>query len=365
MRDLTYPELIVTALHCKAMKDLVHSAIDRSPEQVDLSIVIVNWNVRALLRRCLASLVRERVRVPAKGSIEEDRLPGWPGRNGPPAAVFEVVVVDCDSTDGSAEMVGREFPWAKLIASDDNLGYARGNNQGIAEATGRYILILNPDTEVVDDALATMVRYLDEHPAVGILGPGLINPDGALQSSRRRYPTLATAFLESTLLQQWCPKNRVARRYYMSDCPADVPQPVEWLVGAALMIRREAWQQVGPLDEGFFMYFEELDWCRRCQAAGWEIHYLPAAQIIHHEGKSSEQVATDRTIRFHRSKIRYFRKYYGVGWALVIRFFLLGTFALQLCEESLKWLIGHRRGLRRARVASYWQVLRSGLEVDR
>jgi GT2 family glycosyltransferase len=347
------------------MKNLVHSAINRSLEQVDLSIVIVNWNVRELLRRCLASLDQEKVGLPANGSANEGGLPELPGRIGPSAAVIEVVVVDCNSTDGSAEMVRREFPWAKVIASDDNLGYARGNNRGISEATGRYLLVLNPDTEVVNDALETMVRYLDEHPAVGILGPGLLYPDGTLQSSRRRYPTLATAFFEGTLLQQWWPKNRVAQRYYMSDCPGDVTQSVEWLVGAALMIRREAWQQIGPLDEGFFMYFEELDWCRRCQAAGWEIHFSPAARVIHHEGKSSEQVATARTIRFHRSKIRYFRKYYGVGWALVIRFFLLATFALQLCEESLKWLIGHKRGLRRERVASYWQVLRSGLEVDR
>jgi GT2 family glycosyltransferase len=165
-------------------------------------------------------------------------------------------------------------------------------------------------------------------------------------------------------LHQWFPNNRVARRYHLIDHPADVTQPVDWLVGAALMIRREAWQQVGPLDEGFFMYFEELDWCRRCRAAGWEIHYLPSAGIIHHEGKSSEQVTTARTIRFQRSKIRYYRKYFGAGWSLVIRLFLLGTFAFQLGEETIKWLVGHRRALRRERMSSYWQVLKSGLAAD-
>ncbi len=234
----------------------------------------------------------------------------------------------------------------------------------MAKAKGRYSLILNPDTEIEGDALAEMMRYLDEHPRVGGLGPALRYPDGALQSSRRRFPTLATAFCESTLLHQWFPNNRVARRYHLADRPADVAQPVDWLVGAALMIRREAWQQVGPLDEGFFMYFEELDWCRRCRAAGWEIHYLPSAGIIHYEGKSSEQVATARTIRFQRSKIRYYRKYFGAGWSLVIRVFLLGTFAFQLGEETLKWLVGHRRALRRERMSSYWQVLKSGLAAD-
>jgi N-acetylglucosaminyl-diphospho-decaprenol L-rhamnosyltransferase len=320
---------------------------------VNLSIVIVNWNVQELLRRCLLSLSRGAARItPTPGMIE-------------PELAYEVIVVDCASSDGSVEMVRREFPWVRLIASDENLGYARGNNLGLVEATGRYLLILNPDTEIVGDALAMMARYLDAHPGVGALGPQLRYPDGTLQSSRRRFPSLATAFCESTLLHQWFPNNRTARRYHLADRPADVTQPVDWLVGAALMIRREAWQQVGPLDEGFFMYFEELDWCRRCRAAGWEIYYLPAAQITHHEGKSSEQVMAARTIRFQSSKIHYYRKYYGVGWALVVRFFLLGMFAFQLSQESLKWLVGHKRELRQERVAAYWQVLRSGLAADR
>jgi hypothetical protein len=311
---------------------------------MDLSVVIVNWNVRDLLRRCLLSLGRGEA---------------------PLAPTIEVMVVDCASLDGSADMVQREFPRVRLIASQENLGYARGNNMGMVEASGRYALILNPDTELVGDALASMVRYLEEHPGVGALGPQLCYPDGTLQPSRRRFPSLATAFWESTLLHQWFPDNRVVHRYYLADRPADVPQPVDWLVGAALMIRREAWQQAGPLDEGFFMYFEELDWCRRCRAAGWEIHYLPAAEVIHYEGKSSEQVATARTIRFQRSKIRYYDKYYGAGWGLAIRLFLLLTFAIQLGEESLKWLVGHKRALRRERVLSHWQVLRSGLATDR
>ena len=313
---------------------------------VELSVVIVNWNVRDLLRRCLLSLNRG----------ETDSTPDL---------TIEVVVVDCASSDGSVEMVRREFPWVRLIASEENLGYAGGNNLGIAEASGRYLLILNPDTVLGENALAKMIRFLEQNPAVGVVGPALRYPDGTLQSSRRRFPTLATAFCESTLLHQWFPNNRVARRYHVADRTADVTQPVDWLVGAALMVRRKAWQQVGPLDEGFFMYFEELDWCRRCRMAGWEIHYLPAAEVTHYEGKSSEQVVTARTIRFQHSKIYYFCKYFGPGWALVIRLFLLGTYAVQLCEESFKWLLGHKRELRRERMVSYCQVLKSGLVSDR
>jgi N-acetylglucosaminyl-diphospho-decaprenol L-rhamnosyltransferase len=312
--------------------------------KVDLSIVIVNWNVCELLRRCLASLRRGRAQLS-------------PGLN------MEVIVVDCASSDGSPDMVGREFPWVRLLASDRNLGYAGGTNLGTAEARGRYLLMLNPDTEVPGEALGTMLSYLDEHAGVGAVGPQLRYPDGSLQSSRRRFPTLATAFLESSLLQQWFPDNAVARRYYVADRPSDQAQAVDWLVGAAWMVRREAWQQAGPLDEGFFMYFEELDWCRRCHMAGWEVHYVPAAQVVHHEGKSSQQVVAARTIRFQRSKLRYFEKYYGPGWAQAIRLFLLGTFALQLAEESFKWLVGRNQDLHRQRMAAYWQVLRSGLRA--
>jgi GT2 family glycosyltransferase len=159
-------------------------------------------------------------------------------------------------------------------------------------------------------------------------------------------------------LGQWFPHNRHSQWYHLADRPAAGPQQVDWVVGAAILIRREAWLEVGPLEEGFFMYFEETDWCRRSAEAGWEVHYLPAAQVIHYEGKSSQQVVAARTLRFQRSKLRYARKYFGSGWAALLRLFLWGTFAFQWLEESAKWLVGHRRELRRQRMAAYGQVLR-------
>lgn len=305
----------------------------------DVSCIVVSWNVRDLLRRCLQSLLDEAT-APQKRQI---------------------IVVDCASSDGSADMVRREFRGVHVIASSENLGYARGNNAGVAVAGGRYLMILNPDTELAGDALGLLAGYLDEHPDVGAVGPQLRYADGSLQSSRRRFPTPATAFWESTLLHQWFPNNRFARHYNMADRSPMTTQPVDWLVGAALMIRRTAWEQVGPFDEGYFMYFEEMDWCRRCRGAGWQIHYVPQAQIIHHEGKSSEQVAAARAIRFQRSKVRYFSKYHGAGWGQMVRLFLLATFGAQLAEETAKWLAGHKRALRRERMSIYWQVLRSGL----
>ena len=305
---------------------------------MDLSIVIVNWNVKDLLYNCLQSLL-DTCQVS-------------------PNLTAEIIVVDSASTDGSPQMVRVEFPQVRLIASDENLGYAGGNNTGANAATGRYIFLLNPDTIVQSDALTQMVNYIDAHPEVGALGPQLLWPDGSVQSSRRRFPTLGSLFWESTLLGQWFPRNRHARRYHVADHPSDQIQKVDWIVGAAILLRREAWCQVGPIEEDFFMYFEETDWCHRAAEAGWETHYLPDARIIHYEGKSSEQIVAARTLRFQQSKLRYTRKYFGRGWAVTLRLFLWATFAFQWAEETAKWLAGHRRDLRRERMAAYSQVLR-------
>jgi N-acetylglucosaminyl-diphospho-decaprenol L-rhamnosyltransferase len=312
----------------------------------NLSIIIVNWNVRELLRRCLHSIFQLPI-----SNLQ------------PPTSNFqiEVIVVDSASSDGSVAMVEKEFPQVQLIANSENVGFSVGNNQGIAASRGRYILLLNPDTEVVGDALATMVKYMDEHPQVGALGPQLLNPDGSIQSSRRRFPTLATAFLESTILQQWFPDNVVLRRYYALDRPDDEVQEVDWVTGACLLARRKTVEEVGLLDEGFFMYSEELDWCRRIKGQGWKVVYLPTARVIHHGGQSSEQVKPFQHIQFQRSRVRYFRKHYGSWQAEVLRLFILATYLYQLVVEALKWLVGHKRPLRASRVKAYWQVLRSRL----
>ncbi len=334
---------------------------------IDLAIIVVNWNVRSLLQRCLASIYA----------------------NAPSDLELHVIVVDNASMDGSAGMVQRQFPQVELIANEENVGFTRGNNQalralgfrdrqletrkgeaeigdpGPSQVGGtslpRYVLLLNPDTEVVDDALATMVEFMDSEPDVGVVGPQLQFPDGSIQSSRRRFPTPVTAFLESTLIQQWWSNNPVARRYYVLDQPEDTVQDVDWVVGACLMVRCVAIQAAGVLDEGFFMYSEELDWCRRIKDAGWRVVYVPAAQVIHHAGKSSEQVVPVRHIHFQRSKIRYFRKHHSRPAATLLRIFLLLTYVYQLMLEGVKWLLGHKRPLRRERIRAYWQVLRSRL----
>lgn len=348
---------------------------------VDLTAIIVSWNVRDLLRRCLLSVCKahaagmpsnEQEKVAdhstprtAGSKPRTERQPPLEAKESAAASHLriEVIVVDNASSDGSQEMIRAEFPHVRLISNDRNRGFTAANNQGLNLSRGRTLLLLNPDAELLDDALLTMTRYMDDHPEVGALGPQLRYPDGSPQSSRRRFPTLATGLVESTILQEWWPDNRLIRRYTVADRGDDLVQEVDWLVGACLLVRRQAYEEVGGLDEGYFMYSEEMDWCRRLKDAGWRIIYLPTAVVIHHEGKSSEQVVAARHIHFHSSKVRYFRKHHGRWQGEFLRCFLLLTYVYQLGREGLKWLVGHKRPLRADRVRAYWQVLRSRLRA--
>lgn len=306
-------------------------------QTTDLSIIIVSWNVCDLLRKCLQSIEQ------GKGNLR-----------------VEVIVVDNASFDGSQDMVRDEFPTVNLDAQSENVGFPRGNNLGLKVANGRHLLLLNPDTVVLGDALSTLFQYLVDHPETGMVSGQLLNPDGSVQSSRRRFPTVATGIFESTWLQGFAPR-KLLDRYYFADGPVDAAHEVDWVVGACMMVRKEIVEQVGMLDEAYYMYSEELDWCKRIKQAGWQVVYLPSAQIIHHVGKSSEQAVPERHINFQRAKLRYFRKYHGPLATMLIRILLLINFLEQMIIELIKGLFGHKREIRRQRVSAYWKVLRSGL----
>jgi N-acetylglucosaminyl-diphospho-decaprenol L-rhamnosyltransferase len=311
-----------------------------------IGVVVVSWNVAALLGRCLASL---------------ERL----------TPLARVVVVDNASGDGSPEMVRREFPAAKLIANTQNLGFTRGSNQGLrslgvgageGSATAPpFVMLLNPDAEVLGDALAVLARVLLAQPRVAAVGPRLVYPDGNHQSSCRRFPTVVTGLCESTPIAWHWRRNPAVRRYLMADADPRVAGPVDWVTGAALMLRSAALDQVGLFDEGFFMYSEELDLCRRLRDAGWAVWYEPAATVIHHEAASSGQVAPLRHRYFQRSRVRYFRKHHGRLAAGIVRAGVLASFAGELALETLKLAVGHKSELRRERVRAYWGVLQDGL----
>jgi N-acetylglucosaminyl-diphospho-decaprenol L-rhamnosyltransferase len=316
----------------------------RVPRSLALSVILVSRNTRALTLRCLASV--------------EASLAGV-------GISWEAIVVDNASADGTVAAVQQAFPDARVIESGGNRGFAAGNNLGLSEARGEALLLLNPDTEVVGDAIPRLLAELDADPALGIIGPALRYPDGTAQESRRRFPTRLTPFLESTLVQHYWGRNRVLDHYYMADQPNDIRQDVDWLSGACLLARRAAVEQAGGFDEGFFMYSEELEWCARLRAHGWRVAYEPAALVVHHEGASSAQAVSARHINFNTSKLRFYRRRYGWLYAAILRRFLLLTYVIQLAQEGAKWLLGHKRPLRRQRIGAYFAVLRSGLRPAR
>lgn len=312
----------------------------------DISFILVSWNVRELLRRALESILAD--------------TSGYQ---------VEILVVDNASTDGTVEMLrsdfgAADFPNVCVIANTENVGFTRANNQALQIAQGRYLFLINPDTELARGATRILMQYMDapENQKVGIVGPQLVHTDGSLQSSRRRFPNLRIAMGEAIYVQRRSTTPRVLRDYYMDDTSTARIQDVDWVVGAAMFVRRSVYEQVGGLDERFFMYSEEVDWCLRAKQASWRVVFHPEARVVHHEAKSSEQVVAQRDIYYHSSKVRYLRKHYGALQGELLRYFTLGLFTYRLLEEGAKYVVGHKRELRAQRVKAYGRVLASGLK---
>ncbi|MCC9076788.1 glycosyltransferase family 2 protein [Litorilinea aerophila] len=257
-----------------------------------LSIVIVSWNTRDLLAACLDSIARE-----------QDALAGA-------AVQVETFVVDNVSRDGSAVMVQEHYPWVRLLVNEENVGFARANNQALALCQGDYVLLLNPDTELQPGALGTLLAFMDDHPEAGAAGARLLNGDGTLQESCSPAPTLARECWRLLHLDRLYPY----ARYPMGRWPVDRPRQVDVVQGAALLVRRSVLDQVGWLDPDYFIYSEEVDFCRRIRAAGWAIYWVPTAAVVHYGGQSTQQVAAEMFLRLYQAKIIYFRKH-GGRWA--------------------------------------------------
>lgn len=246
---------------------------------IDLSVIIVTWNVRELARACLCAL--------------PDATEG---------ITAEVIVIDNASTDGSAEMIGAEFPRVTLLRNDANEGFARANNHGLAHAQGRYVVLLNADTIPASRCLSAMVAFMDAHPRAGAASPRLVRPDGAPQPYAFGDDPSPAYLLRRALAQQ--------SGRYLHDWGVSEPIQVEWVSGACLVARRAAVEQVGGLDERIFMYFEDNDWCRRMRLAGWEVWYNPRAEITHIGGASLNQNPRARAA-YYDSLAYFYRKHYG------------------------------------------------------
>lgn len=268
-------------------------------EHPALSVVVVSFEVREHLARCLTSL---------------GQLPFAPH--------FETIVIDNGSRDGSAELVHTQFPGVRLICNQENLGFARANNQGLALARGRYLLLLNPDTEVdpeTPDALARLVSFMDEHPCAGACGPRLVYPDGTHQHSAFRFPSLLQVYLDLFPAHWRIMDSRLNGRYPRKKYLAGEPFQVDHPLGAALMVRREAAEQVGWLDQDYFIYVEEVDWCWRIRQAGWQIWCVPRAVIIHHEAQSTRKFREEMFVRLWQARLLYYHKHYSPRYNALVR----------------------------------------------
>ncbi|MBN2180325.1 MAG: glycosyltransferase family 2 protein [Sedimentisphaerales bacterium] len=253
-----------------------------------LSIIIVSWNVRRDLCNCLRS-------------IEEN----------PPSYDYEVIVVDNASTDGTIETIKEKFPKIKLIVNNENRGFAAANNLAIPESQGKYILFLNPDTIVHKNALDVLIEFMDNNDKAGACGPKLLNSDGTIQPSTRHFPDFYSALYQNTVFRNIGIFRKQYQRYRMSDFSFNEQVNVDILMGAAIMTRRSIIDEIGAMDENFFMYYEEADLCYRIIAAGWNIVFVPNAAITHLGGSSSDQIPIKTHMMKLKSLLTYFRKHKG------------------------------------------------------
>lgn len=261
---------------------------------MDLSIIIVNYKSLGLTRQCLRGIKSAQINLD-----------------------HEIIVVDNCSNDNSEENLKREFPDIKIIALPKNRGYAAGNNAGIKQSRGRYMLILNADVAVFPGVLEKLVQFMDQNPKVGIGGPKLINPDGTIQNSCYRFPTWYTPILRRTPLGKLNWAKRHLNQYLMKDFNHESTRPVDWLLGACLIIRRQALDVVGLLDEDYFLYIEDTDWCRRFWENNWLVYYLANIKLVHYYRRESASMPGIGGIfsyptRLHiKSFIHYLKKFKG------------------------------------------------------
>lgn len=302
---------------------------------MDISVLIVSYNTRELLRGCLTSVISTLSLL----------------------SKYELLVVDNASSDGSAAMVQGAFPNVRVIANKENRGFAAASNQGMESSSGRYVMLLNPDTVVRPRAVGAMMELLETDPEIGVVGPKLLYPDGSVQHSAFSFPTLPMIFIDFFPLNHRLVNSRLNGRYPRALYDAGEPFPIDHPLGAGLMVRRGVIEEVGLLDEGFFMYCEEIDWCMRIKRAGWKIYCCPQAEIVHYVAQSTAQFKEEMFVELHKSRYRLYDKHYSPSFQRAARWIVL----VGLASESLRarWAVwrGHiDRDAVRAHLEAYRQV---------
>lgn len=277
--------------------------------QPKLSIIIVSYNTKELLIGCLSSVFN---------SLEN--------------VDFEAIVVDNNSKDESTKEVQNHFPKVRLIENHNNKGFSAANNQALKLIRGKYALLLNPDTLIINSSFTKMVQYMEENKTVGIVGCKILNPDGSLQASAFPFPTLKDLIL-SGFAASWIFWGRYVQRYSCRHyVPQKVPLKVGWVTGACLMIRKRTMDEIGLLDENFFLFSEDVDWCIRASRKGWAVVFYPEATIIHYGGQSAQKNLTLKTFSFYQKRFYFAKKHFGKLALLILKM-------ISFFELIGKWII--------------------------
>lgn len=281
---------------------------------VDLSIIIVNYNTKKLTLQAIDSIYQSKVNFP-----------------------LEVILVDNASTEeGLKNELNERYPQVLFIANDQNEGFSKANNKGYRVASGRYILLLNSDTILEKDTLQTMMDYMESHPNVGVSGCKVVLPDGSLDKAcKRGYPTPIASLYYMLQLHKLFPSSPRVNQYQLGHLDPDKEHSVDSLVGAFMFVRRKAIEEVGLLDESFFMYGEDIDWCYRIKEAGWEIKYYPKTSILHLKGASSKKKPFKIIYEFHRAMFLFYNKHYRKKYP----FFVTALVYLGICFKLLSSIV--------------------------
>ncbi len=275
--------------------------------KADLSFIMVNWNTKGLILEALRSIV--------------NTVHGYE---------YEIFVVDNGSEDGSAEAIRKSFPQVHLILNDRNLGFARAVNQALVQAAGSYIVLLNSDARLMERAVQILVAFMEKDTDVGIAGGQLMNEDGSRQNSIAPFPSLATELLNKRLLRILSP-----HRYPGKERDYPFPIDVDSLVGACIIVRRQALEEVGALDEGYFFFMEETDWCFRMREKGWRVCFVPEARIVHLQGASASIAQAEAKIEYYRSRYRLFTKWRGRAKTALLKVGLIVRLLGEVMANSL------------------------------
>lgn len=282
---------------------------------MDISVIIVSWNAKNYLKECIESL--------------ESEVSNYDS---------EIIVVDNASDDGSPELVIEYFPQVKLIRNESNLGFAKANNIGIKYSSGKYLFLINSDIKVIKDCIKILIEYGEQNLHAGIIGPKILTPEGKVQRSCMGFPTLWNSFCRTLALDSLFPKSKVFGGQLLNYWNHDSNRNVDVINGCFWMVRREALNQVGLLDEDFFIYGEDIDWCKRFKTLGWEVVFFPEAKAIHYGGASSANSPTRFFIEMQRANIKYWDKHHNYYAKKVYVFLLLVHHVVRILGNGIKFI---------------------------